>query len=495
MCCCCNNEEVRVRFAPSPTGPFHIGGARSALFNWLLARKTGGKLILRIEDTDRERSTPESEENIKAALKWLGMDWDEGVDVGGPNGPYHQMERLDIYKKYTDQLLAEGKAYYCYCTDEELEEERQSLIKAGKMPRYMGKCRNLTAEQIAQFEAEGRKPTVRFRVPADKQILVRDMVRGDVVFDSNNIGDFVIVKSDGIPTYNYAVVIDDALMHITHVIRAEEHLSNTPRQCLIYDALGFKQPTFGHISLILGKDHTKMSKRHGATSVDQYRQLGYLPAGINNFLALLGWAPNSEQEIFSMEELIKEFSMDRVAKNPAVFDIDKLNWINQHYMRQLDAEAFFEAAKPHMIAAGYMTGKEEGEKLAWLKRVVATAQEHVSYAAQIPACVEMYFNDEFDFENEEAESVLKVETVPTVINMLLEELPKVENLDNAAVKALFKQIQKGTKLKGKDVFMPIRVALTGNQHGPELAAMVPLLGVERTAKRIKASLAKAGVEL
>ena len=230
MCCCYNNEEVRVRFAPSPTGPFHIGGARSALFNWLLARKTGGKLILRIEDTDRERSTPESEENIKAALKWLGMDWDEGVDVGGPNGPYHQMERLDIYKKYTDQLLAEGKAYYCYCTDEELEEERQSLIKAGKMPRYMGKCRNLTAEQIAQFEAEGRKPTVRFRVPADKQILVRDMVRGDVVFDSNNIGDFVIVKSDGIPTYNYAVVIDDALMHITHVIRAEEHLSNTPRQ-------------------------------------------------------------------------------------------------------------------------------------------------------------------------------------------------------------------------------------------------------------------------
>ncbi len=489
------NEEVRVRFAPSPTGPFHIGGARSALFNWLLARKTGGKLILRIEDTDRERSTPESEENIKAALKWLGMDWDEGVDVGGPYGPYHQMERLDLYRKYTEQLLAEGKAYYCYCTDEELEEERQSLIKEGKMPRYMGKCRNLTPEQIEKFKAEGRKPTVRFRVPADKQILVRDMVRGDVVFDSNNIGDFVIVKSDGIPTYNYAVVIDDALMHITHVIRAEEHLSNTPRQCLIYDALGFKQPVFGHISLILGKDHTKMSKRHGATSVDQYRKLGYLPAGIDNFLALLGWAPAGEQEIFSMDELIKAFSMDRVAKNPAVFDLDKLNWINQHYMRQLDEEAFFEAARPHMIEAGYMTGEETGEKLAWLHRVVATAQEHVSYAAQIPACVEMYFNDEFDFENEEAEAVLKAETVPAVIGMLLEELPRIENLDNAAVKALFKQIQKGTKLKGKDVFMPIRVALTGNQHGPELAAMIPLLGVERTAKRIKASLAKAGITL
>lgn len=488
-------DEVRVRFAPSPTGPFHIGGARSALFNWLFARKMGGKLILRIEDTDLERSSRESEENIKAALKWLGMDWDEGIDVGGENGPYRQTERLDIYKKYTEKLLAEGKAYYCYCTDEELEEERQALIKEGKMPRYMGKCRNLTPEQIAAYEAEGRKPTVRFRVPADQQILVRDMVRGDVVFDSNNIGDFVIVKSDGIPTYNYAVVIDDALMHITHVIRAEEHLSNTPRQCLIYDALGFKKPIFGHISLILGKDHTKMSKRHGATSVDQYRQLGYLPAGIVNFLALLGWAPNSEQEIFSIDELIKEFSMDRVAKNPAVFDIDKLNWINQHYMRQLDDEAFFEAAKPHMIAAGYMTGDETGYKLTWLKKVVATAKDHVSFAAQIPASVEMYFNDEFNFENDEAADVLKAETVPAVIGMLLEELPKLEVLDGANVKALFKTIQKTTKLKGKDVFMPIRVALTGNQHGPELAEMVPLLGIERTEKRIRASLAKAGISL
>lgn len=488
-------DEVRVRFAPSPTGPFHIGGARSALFNWLFARKMGGKLILRIEDTDLERSSRESEENIKAALKWLGMDWDEGIDVGGENGPYRQTERLDIYKKYTEKLLAEGKAYYCYCTDEELEEERQALIKEGKMPRYMGKCRNLTPEQIAAYEAEGRKPTVRFRVPADQQILVRDMVRGDVVFDSNNIGDFVIVKSDGIPTYNYAVVIDDALMHITHVIRAEEHLSNTPRQCLIYDALGFKKPIFGHISLILGKDHTKMSKRHGATSVDQYRQLGYLPAGIVNFLALLGWAPNSEQEIFSIDELIKEFSMDRVAKNPAVFDIDKLNWINQHYMRQLDDEAFFEAAKPHMSAAGYMTGDETGDKLTWLKKVVATAKDHVSFAAQIPASVEMYFNDEFNFENDEAADVLKAETVPAVIGMLLEELPKLEVLDGANVKALFKTIQKTTKLKGKDVFMPIRVALTGNQHGPELAEMVPLLGIERTEKRIRASLAKAGISL
>lgn len=489
------NGEVRVRFAPSPTGPFHIGGARSALFNWLFARKMGGKFILRIEDTDLVRSTRESEENIKAALRWLGLDWDEGIDVGGENGPYRQTERLDLYQKYTEKLLAEGKAYYCYCTDEELEAERQALVADGKMPRYMGKCRDLTEEQIAQYKAEGRKPTVRFRVPADQQILVQDLVRGDVVFDSNGIGDFVIVKSDGIPTYNYAVVIDDALMKITHVIRAEEHLSNTPRQCLIYDALGFEKPIFGHISLILGKDRTKMSKRHGATSVDQYRQLGYLSAGIDNFLALLGWAPNSEQEIFSMDELVQAFSMDHVAKNPAVFEIDKLNWINQHYMRKLDTDAFYEAAKPHLISAGYITGEEDGEKLAWLKKVTLTAQSQVAYGAQIPTCVAMYFSDEFEFENEEAEAVLKEETVAIVMNLLFEKLPQIEVLDGPAVKATFKAIQKETKLGGKSVFMPIRVALTGNQHGPELAEMIPLLGVERSVKRIKTSLAKVGITL
>lgn len=284
-------------------------------------------------------------------------------------------------------------------------------------------------------------------------------------------------------------------MHITHVIRAEEHLSNTPRQCLIYDALGFEQPTFGHISLILGKDHTKMSKRHGATSVDQYRQLGYLPEAIDNFLALLGWAPNSEQEIFSMDELVKEFSMDHVAKNPAVFDIDKLNWINQHYMRKLSRDEFYEAAKPHMIKKGFINGEEYGDKLEWLKDVVATAQQHVSYAAQVPDDVAMYFTDNFDFENEAAKNVLLAETVPEVIRLLFDKLPKLEVLDGPSVKATFKAIQKETKLGGKNVFMPIRVALTGNQHGPELAEMVPLLGLARTVSRIKNSLDKVGVKL
>ena len=488
-------KEIRVRFAPSPTGPFHIGGARSALFNWLYARKTGGKLILRIEDTDLERSSKESEENIKAALKWLGMSWDEGVDVGGEYGPYRQTERLDLYKKYTDKLLAEGKAYYCYCTDEELEAERQALIADSKMPRYMGKCHHLTSEQIAAYQKEGRKPTVRFKVPAGQRIVINDMVRGDVAFESDGIGDFVIVKSDGIPTYNYAVVIDDALMHITHVIRAEEHLSNTPRQCLVYDALGFDKPIFGHISLILGKDRTKMSKRHGATSVDQYRQLGYIPEGIVNFLALLGWAPNSEQEIFTTEELIKAFSMDHVAKNPAVFDLDKLNWINQHYVRQMNDDAFFALAETHLKESGFMTGKEDEQQLAWLKKVALTSKAHISYGAQIPEIVGMYFSDDFEFENAEAEAVLQEETVPTVMKMLLEEINKLTVLDAVTVKATFKLVQKTLKLNGKQVFMPIRVALTGNQHGPELAEMIPLFGIERSSKRICCSLDKVGIKL
>lgn len=494
------NEKLKVRFAPSPTGPFHIGGARSALFNWLLARRYGGTFLLRIEDTDQDRSKPEWEENIKAALHWLEIEWDEGVDVGGPNGPYRQMERLALYKQYTDKLLAEGKAYYCYCTPEELEAERKEAEAKGEMPRYSGKCRNLTPEQIAAYEAQGRKPTVRFRVLAGQDIVVHDKVRGDVHFESDGIGDFVIVKSDGIPTYNYAVVIDDALMGVNCVIRAEEHLSNTPRQILIYEALGFSVPDFGHVSLILGPDHKKMSKRHGATSVDQYRQMGYLPDAIVNFLALLGWAPNSEQEIFTRKELCEQFDLEHVAKNPAVFDIKKLNWLNAHYLRQLTDDAYVQFAIPFMVEAGYMTGEETGAKKEWLHKVILTAKEQAEYGKEIPEKVSMYFSDTFAFETNDDGSpkailALQEETVPTVIKLFLEKLAEAETLDHDSTKALFKQVQKTTKLGGKHVYMPIRVALTGNQHGPELAEMIPLLGKERTAARIRESLQKAGITL
>ena len=480
------NDEVRVRFAPSPTGPFHIGGARSALFNYLLARKTGGKLILRIEDTDRERSTPESEENIKAALKWLGMDWDEGVDVGGPNGPYHQMERLDIYKKYTDKLLAEGKAYYCYCTDEELEEERQSLIKEGKMPRYMGKCRHLTEEQIAQFKAEGRKPTVRFRVPADQQILVRDMVRGDVVFDSNNIGDFVIVKSDGIPTYNYAVVIDDALMHITHVIRAEEHLSNTPRQCLVYDALGFKKPTFGHISLILGKDHTKMSKRHGDPSYEDLIAQGYLTDAVVNYVALLGWSPGGEREIYTMREMAEIFDIRGISKSPAIFDIEKLKYFNAEYIRAMSPDAFAKAAEPFIRRAVKNQRIDPAALAALLQQrteVLTDIPEKLDFFDELPGYdTALYIHKKS--KTDEAGS----------LEMLRKMLPVFEALpdwNDESILAAMTGMAESCGCKNAKVMWPVRIAAAGKAVTPGGAVEIcRILGKDETLRRIRVGIEK-----
>ena len=486
--------EMRVRFAPSPTGPFHIGGARSALFNWLLARKTGGKFIIRTEDTDLERSRREYEENIMAALKWLGMDWDEGPDIGGPYGPYRQTERLETYRIYTNQLLESGKGYRCYCSEEEVEAERQAALAKGETPRYSGKCSRLTAEEREAFESQGRKSVVRLAVPLGEKITFNDLVRGWVTFESDGVGDFVLVKSDGIPVYNYGVVVDDALMKITHVIRAEEHLSNTPRQILIYQALGLPVPEFGHVSLILGTDRSKMSKRHGATSVDQYRQMGFLPEGLDNFLALLGWSPDDEEEIFTLDQLVERFSLERVAKNPAVFDMDKLIWVNGQHMKKLLPAQLMEMALPHLIEAGYI--KEDfisvPQHKEWLKKVVAAEQEHINYAAQVPAEVRQYFIDEVEFEGEEPKAVLAdPEVLPAVLSFL-NKLSETD-MEDGAIKALFKSIMKETGLPGKKVFMPIRIALTGESHGPELHHLIPLLGVERTEKRIRHSLKTLGL--
>ncbi|WP_028255667.1 glutamate--tRNA ligase [Veillonella magna] len=480
-------SKMKVRFAPSPTGPFHIGGARSALFNWLLARREGGTFLLRIEDTDLVRSTRESEENIKAALKWLGMDWDEGIDVGGDNGPYRQTERLDIYKEVTDRLIAEGKAYYCYCTEEELEAERQAQLARGETPKYNGHCCHLTEEQRAAYEAEGRKPTVRLRVPLNETVAFDDMVRGHVSFESNGIGDFVIVKSDGIPVYNYAVVIDDHTMEVTHVIRAEEHLSNTPRQIVIYNALGWEVPTFGHISLIMGKDGKKMSKRHGATSVEQYKNLGYLPEAINNFLALMGWAPEGEQELFTTEELIKNFSMDRVAKNPAVFDIDKLNWINFNYMKKLTDEELYRLCLPSLQEAGYASAQPDEAEKARLTMLCVCLKDHISYGAQIKEEAAMFFTDSISIDEEhrdDIKAVLAEESCPTVLAAFSDKLKAMDEVTPEQVKAAIKAIMKETKLKGKFVFMPIRVAITGQMHGPDLNYIVPLLGRDTVLARL-----------
>lgn len=481
-------EKIRVRFAPSPTGPLHIGGARSALFNYLLAKKTGGDFILRIEDTDLERSSPESEENIKQSLHWLGIEWNEGIDVGGPYGPYRQTERLDIYRKYVDQLLQQGLAYRCYCTEEEIAAEREMLMQKGELPRYLGKCRNLTPEQEAEYIKQGRKPVIRFRVPEDELIVIDDLVRGRVTFESNGIGDFVIVKSDGIPTYNFAVVIDDSSMHITHVIRGEEHLSNTPRQMLIYKALGLTPPKFAHISLILGKDRTKMSKRHGATSVVNYQEAGFLPEALVNYLALLGWSPEKEEEIFSMEQLIQEFSLDRVAKNPAVFDMDKLTWLNGYYIRESPVEKITDLAIPYLQKAKLIGQAVSEEEYQWLINVVGAIKHKVVSISEIPAYVKVFFPMEIKVEDEEAKTILAGEQVPIVAKTLLSKLEQCEELNPANVKKILKEITKELKLGGKQVYMPLRIALTGEMHGPELHDLITYIGLKEVRSRLAQTL-------
>lgn len=482
-------KKLKVRFAPSPTGPFHIGGARSALFNWLVARHADGTFLVRIEDTDLKRSTKESEENIKDSLKWLGMNWDEGIDVGGPHGPYRQTERLDLYKKEVQRLLDEGKAYYCYCSAEELEVSRKAQLDAGKTPIYDEHCRHLTEEEKAKYEAEGRKPVVRLKVRKDGVFAFDDMVRGHVEFQAAGVGDFIIMKSDGIPVYNFAVVIDDAFMEVTHVIRAEEHLSNTPRQLAIYEALGYKPPKFGHISLILGEDHKKMSKRHGATSVTEYRNMGYLPEAVVNYLALLGWTPKGEQEIFTEEELIKQFSMKRVSSNDAVFDINKLNWINFQYMKKMDADQLYDLIVPFLVKAGYVDVAVSEEKKDWLKKVIWFMKDHIYFAGQAADELRFFFEDMPKITDEDVLAVMKEETSGKLLKAFIEDLKALETFDQAEIKKCFNACMKAQGIKGKAAYEPTRIALTGVTQGPGMFEMMELFGREKTMDRLEAALA------
>ena len=482
-------KKLKVRFAPSPTGPFHIGGARSALFNWLVARHADGTFLVRIEDTDLKRSTKESEENIKDSLKWLGMNWDEGIDVGGPHGPYRQTERLDLYKKEVQRLLDEGKAYYCYCSAEELEKSRKAQLDAGKTPIYDEHCRHLTEEEKAKYEAEGRKPVVRLKVRKDGVFAFDDMVRGHVEFQAAGVGDFIIMKSDGIPVYNFAVVIDDAFMEVTHVIRAEEHLSNTPRQLAIYEALGYKPPKFGHISLILGEDHKKMSKRHGATSVTEYRNMGYLPEAVVNYLALLGWTPKGEQEIFTEEELIKQFSMKRVSSNDAVFDINKLNWINFQYMKKLDADQLYALIFPFLVKAGYVEESVTEEKKDWLKKVIWFMKDHIYFAGQAAEELKFFFEDMPKITYEDVLAIMKEETSGKLLKAFIEDLKALETFDQAEIKKCFNACMKAQGIKGKAAYEPTRIALTGVTQGPGMFEMMELFGREKTMDRLEAALA------
>lgn len=482
------SQEIRVRFAPSPTGYLHIGGARTALFNYLFAKSQKGTFVLRIEDTDLERSTAQYEQSILEELRWLGLNWDEGPLVGGDFGPYRQTERLEIYNQYIEQLIREGQAYYCFCSKEELEREREECLAKKETPKYSGRCRNLTSEQIEKYRAEGRVPVVRFRVPEKQTIVVDDLVRGKIDFDSDLIGDFVIVKSDGVPIYNFAVTIDDVTMKITHVIRGDDHVSNTPKQILIYNALNFPQPKFAHISMILGSDRTRLSKRHGATSLTHYRQMGFLPEALVNYLALLGWSPEGDQEFFSLEQLIEQFSLAKVAKNPAVFDNDKLKWMNGHYIRKIPLETVVNLALPYLQSAGYLPEQLSWEQHEQLTAFVNAARERLNVISEIMDYADVFYGDKLPELAEKEIGILKQPQVPQVFELIIGKLNQLINYSPESILNMLKETLKESKLGGKKVMMPLRVALTGRTTGLELYDIISILGKERSVERISQCL-------
>jgi nondiscriminating glutamyl-tRNA synthetase len=474
-------RSARVRFAPSPSGHLHVGGARTALFNYLFAKQRGGSFVLRVEDTDVTRSTKESEEAVLEDLRWLGLDWDEGPDVGGDFGPYRQSERLSIYRECADSLLSEGKAFLCYCTDEGLAAKRKAAHEEGRIPQYDGTCRHLADGERRRLEAEGRRPVVRLLAPT-RDVEVTDLVRGVVTFRKEMLGDFIIMRSDGRPTYNFAVVVDDALMKITHVIRAEEHLPNTMRQVLLYETLGFELPSFAHVSLIVDKDRSKLSKRRGATSVAEFREQGYLPGGLVNYLALLGWAPPAGEELMSREQLVESFDLGRVSASAAAFDEDKLDWVNAHHIRAEPLEAVTALARPFLDAAGVV-----GVDDRLLEASVGLVRGGVSRLADLPGA--LAFLDDARNVDEEAASLLDTEAGAAVVRSLLEAIESDgAEIEAGSFKRLLSEVGKSLGLKGKALFMPVRAALTGTTHGPALGEMAELLGRERVKRRLGEAL-------
>lgn len=482
-------KEVRVRYAPSPTGDLHIGNARTALFNYLYAKHFNGKVVVRIEDTDEKRNVEGGEESQLRFLKWLGVEWDEGADVGGEYGPYRQMERLDIYNQYATELLDRGLAYKCYMTEEELETERESQRENGEVPKYSGAHRNLSAEQISEFEAQGRKPSIRFRVPENKTYTFLDIVRGNITFESSDVGDWVMVKKSGTPTYNFAVVIDDHLMAITHILRGEEHISNTPRQMMVYEALGWSPPEFGHMTLILNEERKKLSKRdqHVLQFIEQYYSLGYLPESLFNFITLLGWSPVGEDEIFDQKTLVEIFDPNRLSTSAAVFDPQKLKWMNNEYIKVQDKERIIDLCMPYLIEAGKLSEDMDEVTREWAERIIALYQEQLRYGEEIIELTELFFKHEIHYD-EAAMEILSGEQVVEVLQVFTDKLIELDDFTAESIKGEIKATQKETKHRGKKLFMPIRVATTGQAAGPELPTAIELLGKEVILKRLDAAL-------
>jgi glutamyl-tRNA synthetase len=479
---------VRVRFAPSPTGYPHVGNIRTAMFNWLLARHSGGRFILRIEDTDVARRVEGAVHNIMDGLRWLGLDWDEGPDVGGDYGPYYQSQRLGLYKDAAEKLIEQGDAYYCYCSPQRLEELRAGQVKRKEPPGYDRLCRNLTKEECARKEAEGITPVVRFKTPLTGQTSYNDVIWGKVVVDNSTLDDFVLLKSDGYPTYHLANVVDDHAMKISHVIRAEEWISSTPRHLLLYKAFGFEPPQFVHHPMILGPDRAKLSKRHGAVSILDYRNMGYLPQTMLNFLALIGWSLDDKTELMSRQELIDNFSLERIGKTAAIFNKDKLDWMNGVYIRKLTAEEFFEAAQPYLmddLEAGKAVIAEED----YVRAVLPLVQERAKTLLEVIELTRFFFVDELDYQPDLliGKNMDRAATAKA-LEAAQDKLRPLAKFDADSLEAVLRPLASELGLKTGQLFGVLRAAVTGRTAAPPLFETMAVLGRNRCLGRIAAAL-------
>ncbi len=479
------NPSIRVRFAPSPTGFLHIGGARTALFNWLFARHHQGSFILRIEDTDEVRSTEDSVSGILQSMKWLGLDWDEGPTPDGKGilgdyGPYFQMQRLSGYQSTCDELIHKGLAYPCYCTTEEVEKMRELALLAKRPPKYDGRCRNLTTEDRRAKEAEGKKKSIRFKTPITGETRFTDLIHGAKIFENALLEDFVILKTTGVPTYNFACVVDDHLMKISHVFRGDDHLSNTPRQMLVYEAMGWEVPKFAHLAMILGSDGARLSKRHGATSVTDYRDAGYLPSALLNYLALLGWGTEDSQQLFTQKEMVEKFEIERCGKSPATFDPAKLLWMNGEYIRKTSAHDLGELAKPF-----FKTRDVSAVPVKTYEAAVTLELEKVKLLSDVPTLTDFLLWDDFEYRDEAVTKVLKAEGAAGIVEELVKRLAMLEPFDVPGIEALCKTLAKDKGVKNGAIFHPLRVSVSGRTEGPSLWHMVEYLGKARTLERIK----------
>ena len=469
---------MRVRFAPSPTGHLHVGNVRTALFNWLLARGHHGTFILRIEDTDVERSTLESDATILEDLRWLGLDWDEGPEVDGPVGPYRSSERLSTYQSRARVLLGEGKAYFCFCMPEELEAERKKALEHNLPAKYSGRCARIDPAEAAARVQRGEPAAIRFRTPGHRDVVFNDLVRGVIRFHTDVIGDQVLLRSDGYPAYNFAVVVDDGLMGVTHVVRGEDHISNTPRQLLIYEALGLTPPEFAHVAMVLGPDHTKLSKRHGAVSVDEFREKGYLPEALLNYLALLSWSPGDGQELVPLAEMARRFSLKDVGHSASVFDEEKLAWVNRHYLKEADPARLARLSTPYLERAGYIAGQLTPDGSAFLTGTVPIFNTSVDRLDQVPRRLRQLF--EFSPAASLADEAIRSEATDTtarqVISALADELRSAPRMtEKQTFRGVADRVKQKTGQKGRALFHSIRIALTGATDGPELDLLVPAM--------------------